>query len=212
MNGYTTSKGTYVAPHHRTRPDYTVMNNFSTVGNTNPYTGRAGYIYPTYSKSNTNISLPVVSISSNTSYSKNLQAVSSSIENLKSKLLNSGLEAQLIERIKNRFNADYLSILTEQKFDYSDSNVATMLINWLYDGLAIVAKDEFNKYTPNIQSGNYFYLKRKAILWDSPQMATANSLGEIASLKIQVIEKSNDAFYKVKSGNRIGYITATNFK
>ncbi len=42
VNGYTKSNGTYVAPHYRTSPNSTRNDNYSTYGNTNPYTGEAG--------------------------------------------------------------------------------------------------------------------------------------------------------------------------
>lgn len=42
VRGYTTRRGTYVAPSHRTSPDHTRTNNWSSRGNVNPYTGRAG--------------------------------------------------------------------------------------------------------------------------------------------------------------------------
>lgn len=43
VRGYTKpSTGTYVAPHHQTNPDRTQRNNWSTKGNTNPYTGKRG--------------------------------------------------------------------------------------------------------------------------------------------------------------------------
>ena len=41
VNGYY-REGTYIAPHYRTTPNSTVNDNFSTVGNTNPYTGEDG--------------------------------------------------------------------------------------------------------------------------------------------------------------------------
>ncbi len=47
VRGYTKSNGTYVEPHHRTAPDNTTSNNYSTQGNTNPYTGKAGTVSPT---------------------------------------------------------------------------------------------------------------------------------------------------------------------
>jgi hypothetical protein len=40
--GYTKKSGTYVAPHRRTTPDHTQKNNWTTKGNTNPYTGKEG--------------------------------------------------------------------------------------------------------------------------------------------------------------------------
>jgi hypothetical protein len=42
VNSYTRSDGTYVEPHYRTSADDTRTNNYSTKGNVNPYTGRAG--------------------------------------------------------------------------------------------------------------------------------------------------------------------------
>jgi hypothetical protein len=42
VRGYTTKNGTYVAPYKRTTRDGTQTNNYSTSGNTNPYTGRTG--------------------------------------------------------------------------------------------------------------------------------------------------------------------------
>lgn len=42
VKGYTTKSGTYVAPHHRTSPDRSKSNNWSTKGNVNPYTGEGG--------------------------------------------------------------------------------------------------------------------------------------------------------------------------
>jgi hypothetical protein len=42
VHGYTTKNGTYVAPHYRSSPDSSVLNNWSTRGNVNPYTGQVG--------------------------------------------------------------------------------------------------------------------------------------------------------------------------
>jgi len=42
VHGHTTKNGTYVAPHYRSSPDSSKLNNWSTKGNVNPYTGQAG--------------------------------------------------------------------------------------------------------------------------------------------------------------------------
>ena len=44
VNGYYKSNGTYVKPYYRSNPDGFKNNNWSTVGNTNPYTGKEGYL------------------------------------------------------------------------------------------------------------------------------------------------------------------------
>ena len=43
---YVRSDGTYVQGHYRTAPDNTRLNNWSTQGNSNPYTGQKGYRDP----------------------------------------------------------------------------------------------------------------------------------------------------------------------
>lgn len=44
VNGYYRSNGAYVSPYHRTAPNSTISDNYSTQGNINPYTGRAGTV------------------------------------------------------------------------------------------------------------------------------------------------------------------------
>ncbi|CAM3269718.1 hypothetical protein SPAN111604_14090 [Sphingomonas antarctica] len=42
VRGYTRRDGTYVAPHQQTNPNSTRLDNWSTRGNVNPYTGQIG--------------------------------------------------------------------------------------------------------------------------------------------------------------------------
>lgn len=68
VKGYTRSNGTYVAPHYRTVPNSTNIDNFSTLGNTNPYTGKVGTITPDRNSIDNNNSLTgdnLISIPSN---------------------------------------------------------------------------------------------------------------------------------------------------
>lgn len=64
-SGYIKQNGTYVAPSVRTTPDANPYNNYSTRGNTNPYTGSAGTRDPAkvqqnYAPSNGGIRVPSV--------------------------------------------------------------------------------------------------------------------------------------------------------
>lgn len=47
VRGHVTRKGTYVAPHRQTNADRSKLNNWSTRGNVNPYTGKKGIVDPT---------------------------------------------------------------------------------------------------------------------------------------------------------------------
>lgn len=46
VRGYVTKSGTYVAPHHATNPNDTKLDNWTTKGNVNPYTGKPGTVDP----------------------------------------------------------------------------------------------------------------------------------------------------------------------
>lgn len=46
VNGYVRSDGSYVSGHYRSDRDNNPYNNYSAVGNTNPYTGSQGYVSP----------------------------------------------------------------------------------------------------------------------------------------------------------------------
>ena len=48
VQGYFRSDGTYIAPHYQTAPNNTKLDNYSTRGNVNPYTGQPGYKSPYY--------------------------------------------------------------------------------------------------------------------------------------------------------------------
>ena len=47
VDGYTTKRGTYVQPHHKTKPNGTQYDNYGTRENVNPHTGRSGTRTPT---------------------------------------------------------------------------------------------------------------------------------------------------------------------
>jgi hypothetical protein len=42
VDGYVRQDGTYVQGHYRSSPNNTTSDNYSTYGNTNPYTGKSG--------------------------------------------------------------------------------------------------------------------------------------------------------------------------
>lgn len=46
VNGYERSNGTYVKGYYRSQADGTTLNNYSTRGNRNPYTGKQGTVNP----------------------------------------------------------------------------------------------------------------------------------------------------------------------
>ncbi len=51
VRGHITKKGTYVPPHHRTAPNDTKRDNYSSKPNVNPHTGKRGTVDPYAPKS-----------------------------------------------------------------------------------------------------------------------------------------------------------------
>lgn len=110
VNGYYRKDGTYVRPHMRSNPDSSFRNNWSTVGNINPYTGKKGTkTVPTYTpKSMRNSSIAdeyrYVSQLSNLSESNNTHSInnkkSSQIHNLSPKV-NNPIELRDYETIQS---------------------------------------------------------------------------------------------------------------
>jgi len=46
VRGYFKKSGTYVAPHYKSTSNRTKLDNYSTKGNSNPFTGKKGYVNP----------------------------------------------------------------------------------------------------------------------------------------------------------------------
>jgi hypothetical protein len=49
VNGYNRQDGTYVNGYYRSTPNNTTLDNYSSRGNVNPYTGNRGTVAPNYS-------------------------------------------------------------------------------------------------------------------------------------------------------------------
>jgi len=145
VNGYITGDGNYVQSHYRTPPDNTQYNNYSTVGNVNPYTGKAGYIQPTYGTVSTSINLPLVQqvlATRQASYNTNYKRVSTLIDDMRSVLQSSNLDSQSIASIKTKFNTNYLEPMYAKKYDFSNNSLTTDVINWLNNGLTSIVDEE----------------------------------------------------------------------
>lgn len=46
VKGYYRSSGAYVAPHYKTTSNRTKIDNWSSKGNSNPFSGKKGYVNP----------------------------------------------------------------------------------------------------------------------------------------------------------------------
>jgi hypothetical protein len=62
VRGHYRSNGTYVQPHYRSSPNGTTLDNYSTKGNVNPYTGKEGTVNPPIYSYSPSSSIPSPSV------------------------------------------------------------------------------------------------------------------------------------------------------
>jgi len=85
---YVRKDGTKVRAHHRSAPNSTKNDNFSTRGNTNPYTGKKGWIEPDNAINNHNSSRVVIDYnSSRRSLNKQTSAIKENKSNTNNALI-----------------------------------------------------------------------------------------------------------------------------
>lgn len=178
---------------------------------------------PVY-KPTSSINLPLVQkvlAEKQNAYNTNSQRISNAVDDMRNWLNNANINSQTKDLIKFSFNKFHLEPMYAKGYDYSDTAFVNQIIQSLYDNFNKTVQFEIDSFNKELSKpilkdepaiGSYYTLNRRAILWDMRNMGKANSLGEIPTLKVYVLEKSNETFYKVKSGNKTGYITASNFK
>lgn len=119
VEGYTRSDGTKVRGHYRTNPNSTNRDNYSTLGNVNPWTGEAGTILPDNKPLiNNNIYEDVFSSSSSTydpSINYKSSDWSSDYNNINDILLKQKRQNSNIDRFTNKRSSNWSS-------DYGDVN------------------------------------------------------------------------------------------
>ena len=121
VKGYHRSDGTYVEPYYRTAPNSTNRDNFSTLGNTNPYTGKPGYILPD------NNPLPIYSTSNYSS------TIHENNPNLSGKLSNGYSDLttnyDLIYNLNSIHNSIWSAEYSSNLYDSKPSYITTTTLN-----------------------------------------------------------------------------------
>ena len=156
VRGYTRKDGTVVPGHYRSAPNSTNRDNFSTRGNTNPYTGKKGWIAPDNKTYTTKSS----DYYSSSGYSSSSSYSSSSGNSFGSNKKYTNEE--LAKRIKAKFKAKH-----PEYSDMEDDNLVKQIIKkypvysqYLSEEIKNSSNSNFAKPL-NIQGKNYFYALEK---------------------------------------------------
>lgn len=119
VSGYYRSNGTYVQGHYRTAPNSTINDNYSTVGNVNPYTGKAGTV-PRSGSNTTNSALPIIHPqipNTNSSYSSWFNPLVIPPDVPKKPASWDAMAAK-VNRLYNLFGTYFIAYVQEEKYNY----------------------------------------------------------------------------------------------
>ncbi|WP_152975568.1 SH3 domain-containing protein [Lacinutrix himadriensis] len=204
VSGYYKSNGTYVQPHYRTAPNRTNRDNFSTRGNTNPYTGEKGYItpdgnasstYTTNSYSNTNTTYPITTYNSTSTSTSNNSYNSTSIYTTTSSYGQLWREPSLLDAIRPIEKGSRVKVIEyEDEFYKVISNGTIGYIN-------IITINENSKMR-SLKKGEKEYSN------STESKAKVNEIFDIEVSKIYILPSK---FVSAREANlRLGPTTITN--
>lgn len=203
VRGYYRSDGTYVKSHYRTNPNSTNRDNYSTLGNVNPWTSKPGWIKPD------NKPAPTYKSSSTPSYYNTpINRGYQSTTNYNSNTYNSAIGGQ-----RTIYYSDGKEIFNVLPKKYYKLNPA--LIYYSYDASSQELKELQGKSTGNLLDGPYQFYDSKGTLRKSDNYRKGLQDG-LSTLYNENGEKEIETYYdngvvssleyKAENGNRVLWI------
>ena len=210
VNGYTRSNGTYVAPHYRTAPNSTNIDNFSTIGNVNPYTGKNGTVQPTQRFVNS-------SSSYNNSYYVNN---SDKHEFLLKQYYNTTIEVFSCSSIYDKPEENgkqieqackgKVTLLSQYNEKYYrvkyESVIGFMEVRWVKLPSANSNNYDTNTYDTNTFAPKIVEVFTCSAIYDKPDSSLGKIINQACDGKVTIISQFNNYYYKVKYASTIGYL------
>lgn len=236
VKGYTRKDGTYVRGHYRTAPNSTNRDNFSTRGNYNPYTGKAGWIEPD-NKPNpyeSKVSSGQTQVLESPSYQTQTYKekpdsyvnVSSGIHEVytcSSLLAQPNLTAKEVDKLCDgkvyvieKYNSQYYKVTNGSSIGYLPLSSFKSISKPDQSKKTLTYTYSSSKVQPTISStqlspGTYD-VYTCAIIYDQPNQSTAQEVGRACDGSVYLIKKVNDKYYRVKYGSLMGYIHYNSLK
>ncbi len=227
--------GTYVEPHYRTAPNSTNRDNFSTLGNTNPYTGQSGWILPdnkyyenNLSSANNNSVYPKANIKSYTNPISNTNNSSyntinydnnytnTKISYVNNSFLNVRVAPSTDDYIKTKlYYSEKIEILKELSGDwlkiryFQDNKIHEGYVSSIY-----VSNPEIGDFNSKLVSLNnvneneneHKIIKKKAYFYEKPNESSIKTSYLVQGDKVKILKNGQNFIYTEYS-NKNGNIT-----
>ena len=207
VQGYYRNNGTYVSPYSRTAPNSTNIDNFSTIGNVNPYTGKNGTIQPDQNFANSSPSYNKPDHGKN-SYKNDFTlqqynnttievfSCSSIYDNPK------GTGKQIEQACKGKVTL--LSQYNEKYYKVKYENtIGFMEVRWIKLPSANSDNYDTNTFAPKIVE-----VFTCSAIYDKPDSSIGKIINQACDGKVILISQFNENYYKVKYKSTIGYLEA----
>lgn len=205
VKGYYRDNGTYVAPYYRTVPNSTNIDNFSTIGNINPYTGKNGTIQPNQSSTNYSSSyhkpyfdnnLDRNELLSKQYYNTTIDVFSCSAIYDKPEETGKQIEQACKGKVTllSQYNEKYYKVKYENIFGF-------MEVRWIK-----LPSTNSNNYDTNTFTPKIVEVFTCSAIYDKPDSLLGKIINQACDGKVTIISKFNNYYYKVKYASTIGYL------
>lgn len=205
VKGHYRDNGTYVAPYYRTAPNSTNVDNFSTIGNVNPYTGKNGTIQPDQSSTNYSPSYNKLYFENNSHKNEFIlkQYFNTTIDVFSCSSIYDkpeGIGKQIEQACKGKVTL--LSLYNEKycKVKY-ENTIGFMDVRWIK-----LPSANSNNYDTNTFAPKIVEVFTCSAIYDKPDSSLGKIIDQACEGKVTIISQFNEYYYKVKYASTIGYL------
>lgn len=204
VKGYYRDNGTYVAPHNRTAPNSTNIDNFSTIGNVNPYTGEKGTVQPdqnftyssSYSKSYSDNKADKTDFLLKQYYNSKIEVFSCSSIYDKPEVTGKQIEQACKGKVilLSQYNEKYYRVKYE-------SVIGFMEVRWIK-----IPSVNLNDYNSSSFPPNTVEVFTCSAIYDKPDISIGKIVNQACDGKIIILSQFNEKYYRVKYKSTVGYL------
>ncbi|MDI6047533.1 hypothetical protein [Flavobacterium yafengii] len=134
-------------------------------------------------------------------YDNNITRVHNFLNSIRDQLNNSTLDKNLIQKIKNRFNSEYINVYNNKSYDLSSNTTTNNVIQWLKNGYDRISDTEIRNLVEAEEA-----LKEKEEASKIEVDMFKKRYGGYSISKIEEFAFIDKKWVKIKTEENIGYV------
>lgn len=134
-------------------------------------------------------------------YDNNAARIHNFLNSIREQLNNSTVDKNLIQKIKNRFNSEYINVYNTTKYDLSSNATTNNVIQWLKNGYDHISDTEMRKFVEA-----EYAIKEKEEASKIEVDMFKKKYGGYSISKIEEFNIIDKKWVKIKTEENIGYV------